>query len=279
MNCPQAEMAVSEAWQWLDTFDRNYSRFRSDSLIGQLNQTNSLSEPPKELLQLLDIGVQWFQKSHGRLNFLTGHLQEAHGYNAAIDFEEKSLSTIVIPDPTTDLSYNNTHATLRRGMVDLGSFGKGYAIDQIFNLLYQYTQCSFCVVNGGGDLYLHNPMQYSYPLYLSHPWEPETFTHVLEHYHGGIANSNATLRQWQTKNTKRKYSHLLDLTDLTRNPDTLAAATVCAGTALDADAYATMLTLVPAESNTGRLIPYPYLRIFTDGSSRHTSDFPAKSLV
>lgn len=279
IDCHHAEAAVQDAWQWLDTFDGQYSRFKSDSYIGQLNHTGNVHAPPQALRDLLHTGIDWFTRSAGHLNFLTGHLQAARGYNAAIDLKETPLPTGDLPDPTRDLVVTTNQVTLHQGAVDLGSFGKGYAIDQLTKRLREQTGSSFCLVNGGGDLYLHNPEQHSYPLYLSHPWEPEKFTHVLETYHGGLANSNASLRQWKTKNTGQRYSHLLDLTDPTRDVDTLAAATVCATNALDADAYATLLTLLPHGPDNDRLIPLPYLRIFADGSSRETTDFPARALV
>lgn len=277
-DCPHADTAVAAAWEWLDTFDAHYSRFRTDSFVGQLNATGALTNPPAELDWLLQQGVELFRASAGRLNFLTGHLQEARGYNQTIDRIEHPIDATTLPDPTTDLTYDAHHVTLRAGAVDFGSFGKGYAIDQLTALLREHTGSSFILVNGGGDLYLHNPDRHSYPLYLSHPGDTTRFTHMVDAYHGGLANSNASLRRWQTKNTAQTYSHLIDLADPARDPDTLAAATVCAPTALDADAYATLLTLLPQQSDSGRLIPYPYLRIFADATSRHTADFPGTPL-
>lgn len=276
-DCSDAASAVAAAWAWLDTFDAHYSRFRPDSFVGQLNATGTLDDPPEELNWLLQKGIALFQASAGRLNFLTGHLQAARGYNQQIDRLEHDTDTTQLPDPMTDLQFNTHRVTLQAGAVDLGSFGKGYAIDQLTILLRVRTGSPFILVNGGGDLYLHNPEQYDYPLYLSHPWQPDRFTHRLDHYHGSVANSNASLRRWQTKNTNRTYSHLIDLADPARDPDSLAAATVCAPKALDADAYATLLTLLPQQQHE-RLLPYPYLRIFADGSSRHTADFPGQAL-
>lgn len=277
-DCPRAATAVATAWEWLNQFDANYSRFRHDSYIGILNNTGTLTGPPATLLELLTIGIRLYHESTGRLNFLSGHLQTARGYNHAYTREESLIDTTYLPNPTTDLVYNTQRVTLHSGAVDLGSFGKGYAIDHITTLIQESTSSDFVLVNGGGDVRLHNPNRYSYPLYLQHPFQANQFTHHLDRYHGSIANSNASLRRWTTKNTQKTYSHLLDLNDFDRHPDTLAAGTVCASNAVDADAAATLLTLLLPHENPGQLLPYPYLRIFADGSSRHTPDFPGTTL-
>lgn len=274
-----ADAAVHTAWEWLETFNATYSRFRSDSLIGQLNTHGQLTDPPPELLHLLQYGRDLFQASDGHLNFLTGHVQAARGYNEQIDFHERTTDLSTLPDPITDLEFHESYVRLRFGAVDLGSFGKGYAIDRVVALILEHVPTDLLLVNGGGDLYLHNPKRQSYPLYLSHPKDPTRFTHTIDHYHGSVANSNASVRRWQTKNTQKTYSHLIDTTDPDRDPDTLAAATVCAPHAIDADANATLLTLLPTHNRSDtRLIPFPYLRIYADHTSRQTVDFPGQML-
>jgi thiamine biosynthesis lipoprotein len=266
------ETAVFAAWNWLSVFEAAYSRFRDDSLVSQLNRDGTLKNPPAELRELLDIGVTWYRQSNGVFNFLTGNVQHARGYDADLSFTERD-STPIVADPTTDLTYDDIHVTLTQGAIDFGGFGKGYAVDAVAQLVREQTNSDFVLVNGGGDLYLHNPQHREYPLYLTAPWDSAQYTHLLSNYHGGLASSSPQIRQWTTRNNHSKHSHLVDPHDLTRATTSLASATALGPQTLTADILATLLTLHTNTSEVPLLPNHSYIRIFADGSSRQSGDF------
>ena len=64
------------------TFEDNYSRFKPNSCISIINRGRALKEPSQELIDLLTFGKQKYLETDTLFNILTGHIQEAKGYDA-----------------------------------------------------------------------------------------------------------------------------------------------------------------------------------------------------
>src|SRR6056297_1446739 len=86
------------------TYENNYSRFKPDSLLSQLNRERSFTTPSQEFQQLLTYGKQLYLRSDTHFNLLTGHILEARGYDASYSFTDTGASELTPGNPITDLT-------------------------------------------------------------------------------------------------------------------------------------------------------------------------------
>lgn len=262
----------------LETFEQKYSRFRPTSEVSVLNQTKRILNPSTTLVDMLRYGVTLYQYSNERFNILTGHIQDARGYNANLTFQAgPGTEPDSLPNPTHDLHIRGSQIELRAGSVDLGGFGKGYAIDVVHQYIQQNFQLPWYLINGGGDIFVHNTTREPIAVYLQHPTRPNVYTHRLPDLRGALAVSSPYQRFWQTKNTNQTYSHLIEPDAESESSPSCA---VRAPTACEADALATIYYLLRAESITSSLLPRrPYLLVYPDGTCRRHPQFGATVLA
>lgn len=213
----------------LNRFEARYSRFRNDSLIGQLNHDRSIKNPDEALISILKYGQSLYTRTGGAFNFLVGSTLIARGYGSG---DIASTST-ALPHPEHDLTISDNMITLHVGCVDFGGFGKGYVIDEIASLLHDNEIEEF-VINGGGDIYAthdnHNPIT----IHLEHPIETNTYLGTTTLFHQGFAASSPYKRTW--KHGEKAETHIVG--------ETKYASFVKANNARDADAFATAVLLL-----------------------------------
>jgi thiamine biosynthesis lipoprotein len=129
---------------------------------------------------------------------------------------------------------------LREGVeINLGSIGKGYALDEVGRLLRERWGVSAGLVHGGHSSVLavgaQPGQERGWPVGVAHPWEPRRLA-VLHLRDRALGTSAATFRHLEYNG--RKLGHILD--PRTGWPaEGLASVTVTAPTAAEADALAT----------------------------------------
>jgi len=213
------------------TFEANYSRFKTDSLISLLNRDRVIEQPSAELVQLLTYGKQLYLRLDTHFNILTGHILEARGYDADYSFATTSNS-IPAGNPVTDLQITpDKIILLGESRVDLGGFGKGYLIDLLASELKQAYDIEQFVINGGGDMYATNNNGKPIAIHLEHPTKPGTMITHTALLNQGFAASSPHKRVWE--NTAGKHSHIIT------NQLTADATFIKATSSADADAIAT----------------------------------------
>ncbi len=223
------------------SFNSNYSRFRDDSYIGILNHKRRLEYPTEECRALLMYGKQLYVRSNGAFNLLTGHIQEARGYDSSYSFTPNETVTETICSPLTDLDISETEIVLHCGNVDLGGYGKGWLIDKLAADLKKHEIHHF-LINGGGDMYGTSEADGKpITIYLEHPTEPGKYLIETTLLNQGFAASSPFKRRW--KSGDKTYSHIIATTDIQE-----VATFIKATTATDADAFATVAMLWPEAS-------------------------------
>lgn len=232
INKERLDGASGAVQSFLTTFNNSYSRFNSDSLITRLNNDRYLENPPAELIELLTIGQTWYKKTNCTFNILLEEELVRRGYDASYSFEEKVGEDFAPADPTTDLTISPECINLTRGRVDLGGFGKGYAIDRAAELL-QSIGLKYFLINGGGDIYATSDNNEPIAVYFEHPTEPGVFLGETTLCNEAFAASSPHKRQW--KGVNGNQTHLVNSTGVTTSDATF----VKAGTAVEADIIAT----------------------------------------
>ncbi len=220
----------------LSSIENRFSRFKDDSLVGTLNRERTVVTTDPDLKVLIGHGRDMYRKTKGAFNILVGDALIARGYdsNYSLIAMERAVE---IGNPLTDLDYLDDTWRLSVGLLDLGGIGKGWAIDQIAELLRNEGIVEF-LINGGGDMY--GTSEYGKPItvYLEHPTEKDVYLGSATIENQGFAASSPHKRRWNT--SRGEMSHIID-----EIPD-LDASFVIADDAVTADMLATIALLLPS---------------------------------
>lgn len=220
----------------LSSIENRFSRFKDDSLVGTLNRERTVVTTDPDLKVLIGHGRDMYRKTKGAFNILVGDALIARGYdsNYSLIAMERAVE---IGNPLTDLDYLDDTWRLSVGLLDLGGIGKGWAIDQIAELLRNEGIVEF-LINGGGDMY--GTSEYGKPItvYLEHPTEKDVYLGSATIENQGFAASSPHKRRWNT--SRGEMSHIIG-----EIPD-LDASFVIADDAVTADMLATIALLLPS---------------------------------
>ena len=225
----------------LRVFERQYSRFLDTSLIGKLNRTGTLANPPDEFISLLQFGQRLYEETGGIFNFLSAHTQVARGYGSASTVRADA-DAAVLANPTTDLVCTDTQITLRRGAVDLGGFGKGWLIDELADMLRTSFDVKHFLINGGGDIYASTlPDGSPVDIFIEHPSKKKCFIAKVPLAHQGFAGSGTHKRRWRHNGIQQHH--------IIAQHTGAMHAHIIAQSALHADAFATVAcAIAPPEA-------------------------------
>lgn len=262
MTTPLSFQALGTTW-WIEIFDEvddtrhdgllesimarvasietRFSRFLPDSLITTLNTKRTITTTDQDLFTLIKLGQEFYTVTDGVFNCLLGEHLESRGYDANYSFTPSNAPTH-FPNPLTDIINDSKTITLKTGKLDLGGYGKGWAIDQVADLLRQ-EGCTEFLINAGGDMYGTSENGKPITIYLEHPKTPDTYIGSTTILNQGFAASSPFKRQWKYEG--KTYTHIIDTVVGTKaTPEEVTDAVfVKAPTAVLADAFATTALL------------------------------------
>ena len=219
----------------VERFDRAYSRFKDDSLIGQLNRTGVLLHPPRELLEMFAWSHELYDVSDGAFDVSVGGVLHAQGYGS------RAQAAPIAEDFWQHITYNEREIRLPPGAtIDNGGYGKGWLIDNLVKLLRQCGYQSF-IVNGGGDMYVNasEPVEIT----LEHPHDSTKSIGATRLQNQALAVSGIAKRTWQ--NEGKTHHHIVDPHTSDSLENNVAGVYVQAKTATIADSLATILMIRP----------------------------------
>jgi thiamine biosynthesis lipoprotein len=239
-----ARQAAQAAFNELDRFEEVLSRFVENSDISRINDTPA-GQPllvGLEAFECLQLAAKMYEQTNGAFDITVGSL-----LNCLLN-EDKSLRTVSQEQLNLARQRTGTHLIkldeaehtvelLAAGVqIDLGGIGKGYAVDQIAELLRQWS--IDCALIGGGCstvFALGAPGQNGWPLTLSDPANRRGILGRL--FLRDRALSGSGLQQG---------SHIIDPRTAKPAKDK-RAAWACAPTATIADALSTAFMVMSAE--------------------------------
>lgn len=251
----------------IDRFDRDWSRFRPDSLVSRIATTPGPGRwtLPDDAPALLGFYRELYTATRGRVSPLVGRTLEALGYDAAYRLR---AADDIPPVPAWDdaIAWDGTTLeTVRPVLVDVGAAGKGYLVDLVSDLLTEAGVAEH-IVDASGDLRTRGvPMRIA----LEHPLDPRKAVGVAELPDGAFCASATNRRAWGDG-----LHHVLDAA--TGMPVRGVLATwVIAPTALVADGLATALFVDPEGESPSRHGAH-FARLFDDGRLESSADFPGE---
>ncbi len=206
-------------------FEQDYSRFRPDSLLSQLNSKKSLDKAPSEMIDMLQFAISTFEVTGGVFNISVGGILEQRGYGMKPDMNSE-LST----DLNRDINFVGDKVRIsQKTRLDFGGFGKGWLIDKIGRLLAD-NQVAHFIINGGGDILVSGVE--ATEIALEDPTNSSELLGVVNITNGALGVSSNNKRRW--KKGSATYGHIVS--DTTVDDE---GVFVLSDSALHADVVAT----------------------------------------
>ncbi|WP_022879955.1 FAD:protein FMN transferase [Microbacterium sp. B19] len=236
-------------------FDREWSRFRDDSLVTALAEGQVGSVPsPEDTDAMLSLYDELDVATGGAVNPLVGDALARLGYDARL-----TLAPWGAPEPAPDwrdiVTWGSGILSLSRpATLDVGAVGKGRLVDRVLREVQRHVGGDV-VVDGSGDLAVRGaPARVG----LEHPYDPTRAIGVVEIRDAALCASAVTRRAWGDG-----LHHVLDAR--TGAPVRAYAATwAIADTAMHADALATAL-FFDGGPELAAAWGAPWVRMRTDG--------------
>lgn len=216
----------------IERFDREWSRFRDDSLVSALADGRSASVAlPDDADAMLSLYDELDRATAGAVNPLIGDALARIGYDARLSLEPQG-EPVAAPDWRRDLSWSDGTLRLARpGTIDVGALGKGRLVDLVVDALGAHVDGDL-IVDASGDLAARGaPVRVG----LEHPFDATRAIGVVTVEDAALCASAINRRAWGDG-----LHHVLDAR--TGAPVRAYAATwALADTAMRADALATAL--------------------------------------
>jgi thiamine biosynthesis lipoprotein len=250
----------------IERFDRDWSRFREDSLVSRIARDAGTWQLPADAPPLLELYRELHDLTAGRLSPLAGASLEQLGYDAAYRLEPRGAPRAA-PRWGDALSLRETAAGLELDcptpvLLDVGAAGKGYLVDLVGDLLHARGAIE-TVVDASGDLRVWG--ERSIRVGLENPVNAAKAVGVVEVQSEALCGSATNRRAWGDG-----LHHIVDATT-GRPVGGVLATWAIAATALLADGLATALFLVDPARLTERFA-FQWVRLFDDGRLEGSPD-------
>jgi FAD:protein FMN transferase len=264
---PGALELAGRALDLVDELEAQLTVYRDDSEVSKLNAQAHLQPVAVEprLFELLERAIELSRQTNGAYDVSSGALSEAWGF---------VRGPKRVPDPETlaearartgwqHLRLDSQAKTVgfdRPGIqINLGSIGKGYAIDRATEVIRDHWFPTSALVHGGqSSLFaVGSPpgrLGGRWEVALRNPFEPETPLGVLRLRNQGLGTSGGAFQHFEAGG--RVYGHIID--PRTGEPaDGPASVTVVALTAAEADALSTAFFLLGADAAEAFVAGHP----------------------
>ncbi|MCR2762335.1 FAD:protein FMN transferase [Microbacterium sp. zg.B48] len=173
-------------------FDRQWSRFRSDSLVAALAGGAEAVPAPPDASAMLDAFDALSAATAGAVNPLVGASLEAHGYDAGYRLVDRGAA----PAPANwqdVLSWDGGMLRLTEpAVLDVGALGKGRLVDRVAEALEPWTRDGL-VVDASGDMVVRGG---PHRIGLEHPYDARRAIGVVEVTDAALCASATNRRSW-----------------------------------------------------------------------------------
>jgi thiamine biosynthesis lipoprotein len=257
---PGAVDLATRALDRIDELEAQLTIYNDESEVSRLNASAHLGPVPVErgLFALLEQAVAIGRLTRGAYDVTAGALSLAWGFTrgprrvpdagALAEARDRTGTRHLILD-----AERSTVAFDRPGLViNLGSIGKGYAIDRAADVVRAHWWPTTALVHGGrSSLYaLGSPPDDfggRWPVAVRDPADPENPLGTVHLRNRGMGTSGAAFQKFEANG--REYGHIIDPRTGEPPDDGPSSVTVLAPTAAEADAFSTAFYLLgPAAS-------------------------------
>jgi thiamine biosynthesis lipoprotein len=254
---PFAIEAAEAALDEIDRLEAQLTVYRDTSEVSALNRHAATSAVPVEprLFELLTLAARLSAETDGAFDISVGALIKAWGFyrrrGRVPSAEERAevRGHIGMRHVRLDPERRTVHFDMPGLEINLGSIGKGYALDRAAGLLRRRWSVRSGLLHGGHSSILalgsEPGRSDGWAVGVKHPWAQERRLGTVRVRDRALATSAATFQHLEYNG--RKLGHILD----PRSgwpAEGLASATVLAPTAAEADALATAFFILGADA-------------------------------
>ncbi len=258
---PGALDLANRALDLLDSLEQQMSIYRADSELSRLNQ-RAYEEPvtvEPRLFDALREALQIHDQTEGAYDIATGALSRAWGFLGGSKRvpEPDTLENARERSGRQHVDLDEEKRTLRftrHGIeLDPGSFGKGYALDRIAEVIRNHWwPCSALIHGGGSSIYAFgSPTRSvldSWPIAVRNPLLPSETVAWLSLDGHGVGTSGDLYQRFESGG--RTYGHILDPRTGRPHADETLSVSVVTPDAMRADALSTAFTILGVERST-----------------------------
>ena len=268
LGAPLADDDLVAVLERIERFDRDWSRFRDDSLVSRIARDAGSWRLPADAEPLLDLYEQLHALTDARLSPLVGASLERLGYDAAYRLTP-SGDPLPAPSWVDSIALRRTADGLQLDTVapvllDVGAAGKGYLVDLVGDLLAA-RGVTETLVDASGDVRVRGGR--SIRIALENPADPTKAVGVAELHDAALCASALTRRAWGTG-----LHHIVDAVTGRPIADGVIATWVVADSALVADGLATAMFLTdPARLSAA--FSFEWVRLSIDGRLEASAGF------
>jgi FAD:protein FMN transferase len=251
---PLSKVVQRNVAERLEVFDRTYSRFRSDSLVHQL-QSPGYYVFPEDVRPLMRMYRACYELTHGQMTPLIGSMLEDAGYDADYSMVARPLRPVPPLDDVVSWDEDRTLHVKRSIVLDVGAAGKGYAVDIIAAILEENGYENY-LIDASGDI--RQRRGHRDVIGLEDPFDATKIIGTMAVQNKSLCASASNRRAWGD------YHHIMN--PYSRLPEARVIATwVVADDTLTADAIATALFFIDDTRPLLKRFNVSYVRLLRDG--------------
>ncbi len=273
-----AERAAAAALAAIAEVDRAMSLYRPDSSLARLNRQGVLDDPPAALIELLQYADGMSRRTRGAFDATVQPLwtlyAEARRAGRAPSRAEVARELPKVGWDRVEMSAGQVRL-LKATRITLNGVAQGFAADRAAAALRR-KGVTRALINTGevGALGVRGDGQ-PWTVGIEHPRQADAFLALAKL--GG--RSLSTSGDYATRFSDDYQNHHLFDPHTGRSPEQLAAVSVAAATAVEADALSTAVFVLGAEAGLELVASTPgadALLVFKDGRTLATARFPAE---
>ena len=257
------QLAAQEAQR----IEQKYSRYRSDSVLSQLNQhTGQWQHIDAETAALLQFANTCYTLSAGLFDISSGILRRAWQFDGSDNIaSQQQLDTLLPFIGWHKVRLDANQLFLPEGMeLDLGGIAKEYAVDKVLQLLSQQFSAADLpgfVVNFGGDMACNRPRDDGslWRIGIDKPSEELGIGHEFEAIIQLNNESMATSGNYRNFKEQDgvKYVHTINPKTGWPEVNNTLSVSVIAKDCATADAYATAFMVMGVEQSISFIESHP----------------------
>ncbi|MEI6659960.1 MAG: FAD:protein FMN transferase [bacterium] len=248
----------------IDIFDKDYSRFRDDSLVTEISHHAGTYTMPEDFKPMIDLYRGMYNATSGLMTPLIGRLISDAGYDKDYSLGEKG-SLQSPPDWDSVLQYDHPKLIVKEPvLLDFGAAGKGYLIDIVSRVIEESGIKGYSI-DAGGDI-LHRGKS-AVRIGLENPSNTDQAIGVVKLANRSICGSSGNRRAWG------RFHHIINPKTIT-SPTEIISIWVIADSTILADALTTALFFVePSDLSEYK---FEYLILNKDFSIIKSAGFPGE---
>ncbi len=238
--------------QWVADFETKYSRFRDDSMISGINRLAGICEMEIDLeaSHIFDLCGELFFASGGLLDATALPVMELWNLGSPPyripDDNEIAEALDLVGWGKVERSSNGIYLPITGMKLDIGGFGKEFAVDRVSEIAVQLGIESF-LIDFGRDIRLGEPPPRLdfWNVGIADPANPHQSNGTLHLHSKAVATSGNYIRNFEHEG--KTYGHIIDPRSGRPIARSTLTATVIANTCIEAGRLSTTACILGLE--------------------------------